>query len=694
MPPLPQLSVRALNWLPVVTADGLEHVSLDEAFTRAHEISHVEVRDPIVRAALNRFLVSAGVLVARAAGVTVKTAAERAARGFTAAEVCAAFDAVDGRLWLLHPTTPFMQSTAISDLVTSNGKEKAADKAVELFPRTPGAMGQSWFDVADSAHQQPSLTPETAVLALIASWFYSPKSNKHRVSVIDVPDEDGTMVEANLRWAALGTVGLAGHKSRGENNNLTFWHRGATLAEFLMLNTAPHWLTETSLPAWAADYSTGHQAASLGGHTFSANAVLLDYDETTGLFPTVLRCGHPDGLNVGAAKERANAQLKSAVDDDPTRVWRDVTFGKETVKQLFEGFALSHSTSQNLRAWFVDGARPNLTPGILKSSTGGLDILAIGTSSTMAMPQLKYSGWLTVEGPHLKAEAAAEQLIAELAHSTYAAPEQALGRAIAAVFPKTGTPPRRPAAYDGCLAHAIRSFHVDLEPAFGAAVDSILAGADTFTLIDDMHTAKLRAFDGALRPFLSARMLPDIARARAQLTTGFTSPAADAGDEEKNPVVGLVGRYARQVRTDTRFRVALSQGVSPKTEHAAAPCLTTVAHLLEAERTGITRALGLLAGNPSLNHHSRSLGAALAHLTAAGGERFDGLGGIAAKVAALTFLPLEQAVPVLSGLLTRLADANIGLNFHDVVDVLRRWSNPATRRQLAYTFHATFTPTQ
>lgn len=694
MPPLPRFSVRSLAWIPVATAEGTERLSLDQVFERAHEISHVEVRDPIVRAAVNRFLISAGVLVARAAGVTVQTAQSFADNGFTAQQVAAAFNPIDDRLWLLHPDTPFAQSAALADTVTATDVPPPVDPAASLFPRTPGGSGQAWFDVADGIYQTPDLSPEDAALALITSWFYSPKSNKSRFTLAELPDEDGTLVETRLKWMALGTVGLAGHRSRGDNNNLTFWHRGATLSEFLLLNTAPHWLSEPSAPAWASDYTTHHTPASLSAHTFSANAALLSFNPATMRFTTVIRGGHPDGVDPRASLARVNEQLRSAAEDDPSRVWRDTVFDKKIVKVLFEGFSATHSTSQNLRAWFVDGARPHLAAGILRSPAGALDVLAIGTKSTTSMPQMRYVTWMSVDGAQLSGDAVADELIAELATSAYAAPEAAILHAINTVFPAAGRPPRRPAVHEACAEHAIRAFHTALEPVFGAAVDTILQGGEPSAFIDELQAAKVAAFDSALRPYLSARLFPDVARGRAKLTRHI-SPDAARPDSAPDPVAALVGRFIRQVQTDTRFRVDVARGLSPRTEAAAVRRLTGVDALRVDERTGVTRALGLLASHPRLTHDpTRTLSSALAALTLARQETAESTSGVAAKVGLAPFLTLESLTPVVDGLLSRLADANIGLNFYDVVAVLRTWDSVSARRQLAYSYHSALTPTK
>ena len=677
----PRLSLRTLHWLPVLTVAGLEHVTLDEALERAVDIKGVEVRDPIVRAALNRFLITVGALVAREAGITTRSAARHARTGFDAATIRAALDRIDDHLWLVHETTPFMQLPDLARLADEGGAPLRP--AAELFPRTPGATGKAWFDVAGDIYNPAALTPEKAVLGLITHWHYSPKSNVAALETALVTGPDGTTAEKTLRWAHLGTVGMEGlHMER----SLTFWHRGANLAEFLLLNIPAAWITDTTLPAWAATYSTELPVNSLASSTYTANAALLVAGDD-GSFTSVLRGGFPHGADVDAAKKAANEQLTASNAEDPSRVWQDVTGKTGPAQQkLFTGFDLGHSTAQNLRAWILDAGIPNIKHGILPSGTGAIDVLYLSASINFRMPNLTAAAWLTFNGAHLEPYDVARELVIELANTVAREPERALDEAIRKVFPNPASARIRTPAHKSAHRAAIRTFHNTLEPLFGQAIAEAAAGINPAGLIDDIQAAKADAFDEAMKPYINAKLTPLISRARADLTARARPVSGEA-----DATTSFIGRFISQRERDPLFRVALAGGSHNATEDRAQRHLTQL-ELPATELTGVTRALGILARHKHLRHGDDSLGRALGRLTISGGRTTAELGGIRRKVELLSALDLEQACTVLDSLVARLARAGIPVSFYDVVHTLRHWdtiSNPRHRMNLTDAFHLT-----
>jgi hypothetical protein len=696
MPTTSRFSVRHIPWIPASTAHGLEHLSLDETLARAHEISHIDARDPIVRAAVNRFLIAAGTLVARSAQVTKASARNIAVHGFTQPQIDTALDPLNERLFLIHAATPFMQSPLLFDLA-AEAESKEFERPAALLPRTPGSAGKAWFDAAGDIYNDEDLTPTAAALALVTHWSYSPKSNKGVLQTVELPDVDGTLMPTTLKWLSLGSPGLAGFRG-GRSNNVTYWHRGDTLAEFLMLNIAEHWLDEDSVPAWASEYAPGAPLDSLAGHTFTANAVMLGFDEDVQRFTTAIRGGFVLGTDPAAAKVWATDQLLATAEEDPSRPWIDlvVTNPGETkgrpVRALFDGFTLTHSTSQNLRAWFLDGVRPTLRYGVLRSRNRSLDVLSIGTAVTMGTPQIVSAGWLTVEGNHLEPENVADELVAELADTGARKPEKALKAAILTVFPPAG--PRQPhAAFESTFKHAVRTFHTLLEPVFADAVATVLSGGEPTALVRQLRSATLEAFDSALSRYVSARTLPDIARGRALLTAGANT--APDTDRVPDATAQFVGRFINQIQSDNGFRTELARGVTAETEAGAIHRMPFLADLQTSAKNGVVRGIGILATHPRMVHQKeRKLGSALATLTVKNGNHFDGVGGISATVGLLPSLDLEQATVVLSGLAGRLSRDRVGVNFHDFISVLSGWDQPdyetqtAHRNDLVYAYHA------
>jgi hypothetical protein len=685
----PDFSVRTLRWLPVITAEGLEHVGLDEALVRSNEILRIETRDPIVRAALNRFLISTGTLVARAAGVTSTNAPAFRDSGFPAAAIEEAFSAIDAHLWLSDEFTPFMQLSMLSDLAVAS--EKGELKAAELLPRTPGASQKAWFDVAGGAFNDNDLTPEAAVIALVAHWYYSPKSNSSINQTLETVDEDGQLVEKQLKWRSEGSIGLAGAGQTTSNNSLTFWHRGRNLTEFVLLNIAPHWLEEDSVPAWASCYTTAHDPASLAGSTWTGNAVLLGFNTETKTFTTVIRAGHPDGLDTTSAKVRAKEQLAASSLADPSRVW---TIGPNAEPVLFRGFELTNTTAQNLRSWFLDSKGASIKRGVLLSTTGDLDVLAVTAKAIMGMQEILHAGWINIAGRYLDTDDLAGELVAELADSTARKPESELARAIAVIFPN---PKLEREVREATTKRVVALFHGKLEAAFGRAIAQIVAGEDADLLLDDVHQAKLSSFDEVMAPLISSRSIPEIAMGRARLRGRVSQTHSELPEGARK----FVGRFIRQVRTDTAFRVELSRGAFPDDERPLGRIEAAVEGLPQSQRDGVIRALGILSLNHRLSHAGNvGLSQALANLTRATGGRFDGLSGVGAKVSLLPTLDLEQVVPIIDGLMARAAAHGLSANHYDVVNVLRQWDQTDLEAQskhrngFVFSYYAAHTSTE
>jgi hypothetical protein len=668
---IPALSVRTLKWLPVVTANGPETLTLDDAFIRAHEIITIEYRDPVVIAALNRFLISVGVLVAREAGVTAGNAAEVAAGGFDAAAVARAFDRVDEHLHLLHPATPFMQAPILAetdDLATAaaGGKQRKQEKASTIFPRTPGSTAKAWFDNADGLFNTPTLTPEEAVIGLICHWFYSPKSNNLFGTMVDVVDADGTITEKKLEWRCKGSIGLAG--SGDQLNSLTFWHKGANLIEFVLMNVAENWLTDGTQLAWMEPYSLKVDGASLAGSTWGGNAVYLRYDADLGVFTHALRAGFPYGNSTVLAKEGAVDQLKASSKADPSRVW--VTNAQDEMVQ-FRGFQIAHTASQNLAAWYSGQRTPKKNSGVLPNENGALKVLVMLTKMVTGNPEILSAGFLEIAGAYLTEtgeETHTELLISNIASSASREPERALKAAIAIALPKKMYGKRAAAV----AAKAVQIFHTRLEPAFAAALATMAAG-EPASLRTHVDAAKVRAYDDALFAELSTRTLPAIALGRATLTG-----ARVRSEEPVSPLQGFVARFIKQRGGDVSFRVQVT--------HNNHPGLTRILEALpECERVGATAAMQLLAQYPRLSHQpSSTLPKALANLTYATKGSFNGISGVSADVARLPGSDVSTAVRILGSLLNRLANENVPVNFHDVVDVFMKWNQPDRQKQTVH----------
>ena len=165
--PSPMGNIRQLAWVPIIDGSGRRLVGLDELFTHAHLIERIDVRAPIEKAGVLRFLTTVTALIARAQGIMPQTAEGVARDGFDPAAVTSVLDSIDDRLWLIHPSTPFMQEgrfrTATSSVKT----------AASIRSTSPGDSSKAWWGRRCRGSWPPSspqLLPATQLCFLRSGW--------------------------------------------------------------------------------------------------------------------------------------------------------------------------------------------------------------------------------------------------------------------------------------------------------------------------------------------------------------------------------------------------------------------------------------------------------------------------------------------------------------------------------------------
>lgn len=648
--PAPLFNVRTLPWIPLATGRAVTHVGLDEALTRAHQFDGIRVRDPLVHAGLNRFLVTVAALVARHVHGTDQNVTELLLSGYPEVSVTQALDAIDQHLWLVHPDTPFMQFAPLAEL-----SDQWMSPAM-LLPRTPGSSGKAWFDVSGDHYNPDELTPAQAALALVSHWAYGGAVNKNTVI------ETGTRKDSYKAGSGIGAGGL---RQGSTDATLTFFRHGTTLMEFLLANTHEHWVTgDDTLPAWAGEYRLDHPAHSLSEWTYTGGACILDFTEETRLFTGAIRGGFPANLPGAAAKDAVIAQLATASRNDPTRVWvKSKKDGDPDV--LFNGLTRTHSTAQSLRAWHVDGAAPHLPNGLITPTHRQVDVLELTAAVKLGVVDYTRATWFTIESEALEVDGVQKDLVFELANTAAKNPEDGLRRALGVAFPpkknKAGKLIPNP-LLPSLLSTAVGHLHSTIEPLVGRAVADIMGGRELPDLLDQIHSATLAGYDKAVAPFFTVRTLPQIASGRGTLG----APATPALPED-DIVIHRVGELINRIGTDTRYRVEVRQGN---------PYTLRIDSLAPHEQAGVSAALRILASNPGFQHVSGlSVPRALNVFTRARDEDFDGVNGVSARVATLTSMNVGDAATSLEALLTRSSDANIHFSFHDLTQTLRHWDH-------------------
>ncbi|KQO98761.1 hypothetical protein ASF30_11915 [Leifsonia sp. Leaf264] len=647
-------NVRTLDWVPVSVGGRHLRVTLEHALLNAHTIDGLDTRDPLVHAALTRFLISVAVLVCREGGIEESNASRFVADGFPPAAITAALNRIDTHLHLIDDATPFLQLASLDGYdQLANPESSGALPAATLHPRTPGPASKAWLEVAGDHFNPESLTPAQTAEALVTNWFYGCAAN---LFTRTTEEKDGP------KFRSSGSIGMFGADTiDGSKSGLTFFRTGRTLAATLLLNISPNWLTDGTLPAYTEPFRTDWGPASLGEWTFSGSAALAQYDGAAGLFTTVLRGGFPAPELGDRYKQAVTDQLRSAATNDPTRVWVDVD-GQD--QKLFSGISRTSSTAQHLRAWHVDAATPRLGRGLLSTHGTTIQVLEVAATNRGAVDPVLASTF-TVESDLLDVDAEQLDVIRDLANSAARNPEAALFHALTAVFPATEKDGRtiRSPHLKPTLRTAVGQLHSTLEPLLSGAISDIFGGTEPTSLVADIQTAKFAAFDRAVEPFLTARTIQQIAAGRSQLGRAIIADELDPSD-----LTTTVAEYIRRIGTDNSYRFDVRNRVPAR--HRKLPTAGW-------ERDAVLEGFSTLALHPNLQHAATlSFARALHVLTETLDQDFNSKTGIPARIAQLIQTDGQSAVQTFDSLLQRLDKAHISVNFHNVITTLRYWDHP------------------
>ena len=530
-----QGNIRELAWLPVIDATGRRLVGLNELFTQAHLIERIDVRAPIEKAGVLRFLTTVTALIARAQGIT-KTNAEAVAKGgFSPAAIAQALDAIDDRLWLVHATTPFMQEGRYA------GATSSAKAAASIRSTSPGDSTKAWWGRPGDGFATGNVTFVDAPAVLMGFWFYSVNGNG-AVVLNDVP--------LPMQGSAAGKVKAAG---------VRLWKGGENLAATLLMNTPQLWTGGVEVPAWAQTMQTSGQLDPLIAATITGNAALLLTGDADGevVFTgvhigSVLRRGIPptasDHAAVQAAKNRNKAAvianrtltvdeiatppevvpllgvdaLKASLVDawrnDPQIVLRKQDPKKKGPQKDEDIRALNDvnagtSVLHNLRAWYLRAFNPDV-PGrasILVREDFKAELFSIQLKQKGSYGELAGASWLSMPPGTVGGSAAVQAALTTFAEYAYDRVRSALYTAIRTVL-------RDEKPVEATHEYALARFSALADDVVTEVIAVSLRGEGfTSEHVRLWTAAAINAFDEAVEPYLNARRLPDIAMARRNL---------------------------------------------------------------------------------------------------------------------------------------------------------------------------------
>jgi len=545
--PSPMGNIRQLAWLPVIDGSGRRLVGLDELFTTAHLIERIDVRAPIEKAGALRFLTTVTALIARAQGITPHAAEGAARDGFDPAAVASVLDSIDDRLWLIHPSTPFMQEGQFRTATS------AVKTAASIRSTSPGDSSKAWWGRPGDGFATGQLELASAPAALMGFWFYSVNGNGAVVL-------DGISIP--VQGSAAGKVIAAG---------VRLWKTGENLAATLLMNTPQDWVKGLALPAWADRVETSGQLDPLIAATITGNATLLLAEPVGGRVVFVgahigsaLRRGIPpsaaDFADMTAAKSRnknavtENRRLKAAgepaidlellpvlgVDalkgslvhawrDDPQVVFRRPDPKKSKGVQKVEDIRAlndvdaSTSVLHNLHGWYLRAFNPEV-PGrrsILVRRDFTTELFSIQFKQKGSYGELSGASWLSMPPGTIGGSPAVQEALARFADFAYERVQSALYFAVRTVV----------ADKEGKVSKAdkpfITSTHEYAVARFSALADDVVTDVIALAIAEKPFTAvhirawsaaAIAAFDEAIEPFVTSRRLPDIALARQKLT--------------------------------------------------------------------------------------------------------------------------------------------------------------------------------
>jgi hypothetical protein len=287
-------------WIPVIYKDGsLSRVGLRALLIDSPNILDIGEEDPVVRAALRRYLSAQVAQLMRLTGLTAASDWLGRLRGsdlgFTDNEVDTLLENQNPYLYLYHPETPFLQ-----DMQLLNGKMQPIS-TYELVPHLPGASEAAWFDKKGDPSMSEGMSLADAARYLTAAWFY-------------------TFV-GNSGGGSKGSLGA----TVGTTTNVFRVDTQVGLFATLLRNITPSSLvTEVrgaiSGPAWMTPQPPRPFGDGLYESTVTATGLLLGPVSSDVATASVSEFVKGTTL-ANSNKEEVSQVLKGARDNDPHRFW-------------------------------------------------------------------------------------------------------------------------------------------------------------------------------------------------------------------------------------------------------------------------------------------------------------------------------------------------------------------------------------
>ncbi len=532
----PLYDLGSERWLPVLRGGRVVMVGLRELLTDAADITDLALPDPLLRAAVRRWLLALTAdLVRRDRSRSLEDweDAHAANSGFTRNQVDGLLGAHQEHLWLWHPEHPFLQDPRLATTST----RPDADLAIQdLVLHLPSGSSAAWWVKAGEPALLGGLAPDQTALWLLARWFYGVNGNCG-----DVRLPGGATVGAQAGGAFAETVATVTHAFRVDGSSLF-----RTLLRSLpraLLDTSTATATAMSSGATALDgcaWLDPEQPRPSGDPlylaTLNAGAVLLTVRDQTGQARRFLRGSTP------VPGEQAKTLRDLALRGDRHRVTVLTERGVAQAVRVPPGALRGEMLYAFHRAGF-DGH--SLT-GVVNSrdcwlpvnantiDAERLDILLIGKGGTGSSPV-----WEELLGVELPArqvdpghpdQRVTEQVRAavQVAFDPKTGVRQRLEWAVADLLAQPGPDGWRRPKRDSGIAQALTAAAVSSWLGRCSAAFEAVLGSDSPAALQEWKaaawSAARAAFDEVAEPYLtSTRYGPRYALALRQLTTRSSS---------------------------------------------------------------------------------------------------------------------------------------------------------------------------
>ena len=211
---VPFFDLAVEPWIPVVRNGSVVLVGIRQLLMEAHQFTDLALPNPLLRAAMRRYLEGLTVdLVRRDTQAVVDEWADRHAadEGFAPDLVEQLLAAHREHLWLWHPVSPFLQNQR---LATDLSKPQADKPAQELVLHLPTSSSAAWWVKADEPLLVGGLPAAETARWVVARWFYAVNGNSDRQTV------SGGTVHAQSGGVFAETVGTITHAFRVDRTSL------------------------------------------------------------------------------------------------------------------------------------------------------------------------------------------------------------------------------------------------------------------------------------------------------------------------------------------------------------------------------------------------------------------------------------------------------------------------------------------